>query len=794
MKNLALITGFSLIVLSPAAPGALQGIVYSADGQPSKGATVWATITFANPRIVLETTTDAEGRFTLDLFGSYRWTVRARKGRQSGEANDRYGQVQVEKDREPGPVIIRMAERGVLRGEILEAETGRPIPGGQLWLDNAVLVTADERGEYEFQGLELGDHSLRVLCLSRERLRVLYDTSLRPEALLDLRVQRAGKIRGVVLDEQGRPIPGARVYRATSGNALANKGWCEVTDLEGRFEWDGAAFGASHFLTAVAFGYAEQEEERIQVTEGQEPPLVTFRLQPKEGASRLFPYAQLKQGSTTRVIGLTPGEQLGSPQQPLPEEGPKEGQGPWPLQAEPSWRNLGGIVLSPEGKPLRDALVRWGATQYEEVSRQTYTGKDGRFSLEQVPDRPGYITVMAAKFAPAFVRVAEGQEEVEVSLEQGQTVGGVVQDEFGNPVDEVTVIPVIGSPDPSLCNPLWLDERKGRTDTMGRFQIEGLPRYGARFDFLHADLSELRNQSLLLGDSTNVVRMQAGGAIRGRVVDPEGQPVREFRILIQIPHRLEPGEKGGGFFAGFEGIGITFTSPEGTFVVSDVNAGHIHRVVAVAEGYGEAAQDRVEVQPMTRLPRAEELTLQLTAPHSLIIRVVEVEQDRPGKPLAGAKVVVLNDHPRRGRWFSWMYFDRTWNPTARGTTDTQGRAAFPSLHFDRGLVAVQCPGYGRHVVDWLPGISEVVIPMDPEAVVTGVLRSEQGYPLASASISLRSEQGDSIYHEIKPADQGRFRVDQLATGDYTLTVSEERHELYKKQFSLQPGQTFEFAP
>ena len=69
MKNLALIAGVSLVLLSPAVPGALQGVVYSADGQPSEGAVVWATITFAKPRIVLETTTDAGGRFALDLFG-----------------------------------------------------------------------------------------------------------------------------------------------------------------------------------------------------------------------------------------------------------------------------------------------------------------------------------------------------------------------------------------------------------------------------------------------------------------------------------------------------------------------------------------------------------------------------------------------------------------------------------------------------------------------------------------------------------------------------------------------------
>ena len=92
------------------------------------------------------------------------------------------------------------------------------------------------------------------------------------------------------------------------------------------------------------------------------------------------------------------------------------------------------------------------------------------------------------------------------------------------------------------------------------------------FTFLGEGVSDLRDHVLEL-DKENVVMMSAAGAIRGKVVDHEGKPVRNFRVLLNGSREREPGDKYGGFFAGFCGIGLTYTSDDGSFVVRNLGAG-----------------------------------------------------------------------------------------------------------------------------------------------------------------------------------------------------------------------------
>ena len=70
---------------------------------------------------------------------------------------------------------------------------------------------------------------------------------------------------------------------------------------------------------------------------------------------------------------------------------------------------------------------------------------------------------------------------------------------------------------------LW--DRSTQTDQEGRFVVEGLPAENISFTFLGHGVSDLRNDPLDL-DQDNRVVMTAAGAIRGKVVDPSGKPVR----------------------------------------------------------------------------------------------------------------------------------------------------------------------------------------------------------------------------------------------------------------------------
>jgi hypothetical protein len=94
-----------------------------------------------------------------------------------------------------------------------------------------------------------------------------------------------------------------------------------------------------------------------------------------------------------------------------------------------------------------------------------------------------------------------------------------------------------------------------------------------------------------MNGADNTVKMQYGGAVRGRVVDQDGKPVRNFRVLVNAPRERKPDDKlGGGYFAGFCGMGVRFTSPDGVFVLTGVVAGSVLRIWPWQKGTGRRSR------------------------------------------------------------------------------------------------------------------------------------------------------------------------------------------------------------
>jgi len=745
---------FSLAI--PVTAAELQGTVLSADGSPAVGATVSAAAMFYKPALRHQAKTDARGQFRFDLrplTGAQRWSVCARLGRLGGEVNDAFGTVRVEAGKDPAPVVIRLVERGEVRGHVLQAEDDRPISGVKLFLDSGEVLTTDDAGRFVAGGLPLKSHSLIPVTPGRIRQYVLFDNSLRPDAELDIRLERGGKITGRIVDEKGLPIPGAYLTRASSGTALTLNGWDQLCQPDGKFVYDGLYLEKLFYnLEASAPGFVSEELEQPQSRPGQPDSVAVF---------------QLKREATPPVADA--------------EREPRATDQRRPATAKLPRREIKGVVTGPTHKPVVGAVVRWGATMYEDTQRQTRSDKDGVFRLPDVPDRDGYITVMTDDYAPQFAEAKQGKTELSVALEIGQVVRGIVRNAAGRPVQGVDVVPVLGSPDPLLCNPLWLTERRTTTDADGRFKIGGLPTIGARFDFLHEYYSDQRSVSLRLGGEENEVKLVAGGGIRGTVLDPSGKPMRDFRIRLEIPRNLQPGEQAGGYYAGFDWYGASFTSADGTFVLSNVPAEAWLRVHAMAPGYGQAVLDRVQAKPLDALPPATDLTLQLTAPHSLRVQVVtEFLQ----KPVPDAVVTLIDEHLGLDGRFNWGY-DNLWGQ--RGWADKDGLAAFTSLAFAEATVVIESPGFARQRFGWRKGEKELRVTLAPEAVIAGIVRKE-GQPLGNYYVRLTSGASDSCSATVEPKDLGKFAINQLPAGEYTVEILDERMTLNKQVLTLAAGE------
>jgi beta-lactamase regulating signal transducer with metallopeptidase domain len=742
---------------APAATGKLTGqVLLAADHSPAAGAVVWAAQFDYGPLQRRKTVADAEGRYELNLAPGD-WYVWARRGTRGGEGHAPRRTVKVAAGRAVGPVTIHLEERGTFRGRLLEAESGNPIPGGRLFLDAGLVLTTDARGRFEVGGLERKNHEAFVVAPGRMRLRVLFDTTARADTELDVPVPRAGKIVGRVTDADGKPVPGAYVGRHTSGSFFSINGLFVACDAEGRFEYDDAVPPDQPTrLTASAPGYAEDERNGLTAPHPGKPLGVNFRLRPKPGT-------------------------------PAAEEGPGVGlRGP--AAGAEKLRAVSGVVRRPDGKAAAGVVVRWGYQPYA-GSTQTKTDAEGRFRL-RVPDKANMLAVLPRDFLPQFPQVeAGGDKAVEVTLKPGRTARGRVVDDAGKPISGVQVIVMTASPDPRIGNPFWLSESAVHTDAEGKFELKGVPD-PARFDFLKPGLSDLRNQTLDLARDDNTVTMQYGGAVYGKVVGADGKPVRNFRITVNFPHERRPGDQSGGYFAGYCGIGVRFTSPDGTFVLTGVGTGSVLRIAAIAEGHGEAVVDRVTAVAVNRLKGVEPVVLRAGPPVRFRVRVLTSDR----KPVPDARVTLVNGDPGLDKTFSWGYHDASWEDMGRRRTAADGWADFPALSFASATVLVRAPGHARYRVGWRDGAKELTCELGKEAVLTGEVCDEAGKPVETFYVNLTGG-GDQIAATVEPEDKGRFRIAELPAGTWQVLVrgADGRSTLHQAEVMLRAGETKELT-
>ncbi len=738
----------------------VTGVVYHEDGSPAAGAEVWAAAVFVyQPRREV-THTDKDGRFRLHLTPlsgeSETWSVKAYLGAKGGEASGYRdwlapleGWIGPLRGKAPNPVVVRLHKRGVVSGLVLAQESGRPLADARLYLGDGRIIVTDAMGAYRFGGLPPGNHRMTVVCAGRVRRRLLFDNTRRPDAELDITLPRGGKLRRRVLDEQGRPLADAAVGIPGSGNALAMCGRYVATDTAGNFVYDGVPFDKLICsIEASAAGYADSEMREFYVSPDKPPEPIVFRLRRSNLAN-------------------SPRKQWKPPTAGAPR------------------RDLRGIVRSPEGKPVAGATVKW-APYYESLPLETKTNGNGEFKLKQVPQHDGYVTVAADGFAPCFAPFKRDKFFVDVRLEPGRSVGGVVRGTTGRRLPGVRVYPVIPSPDAELYMHYWIKERAATTDVEGRFTIDDLPASNVLFDFLATGMSDLRNHKLRLGALDNEVTLCSVGAVRGRVLNPRGKPVRNFRVSVDIPHKYAPTEQVGGFDVGYMGFGVSFTDDSGRFLLTNVltnrPAGGVVRLVIEAPGFGQAVDDRVHVLPLDDLEGLPLKTFRLVEQHPLRI---DVRRAADGRSLEAAGVAFITESLSIQGRFEWGYDDlgcKRWKTDSHGLLDLK-------LPFSEATATVRSPGYARQHIEWRDRSEQLTVRMLPESVLSGSIAWKGGQSVGDCYINLLSAEHDEFSDELVPEDQGKFSFRELPSGNYTLTVRVGRDELFEGPVALKAGQT-----
>ncbi|HEY7112190.1 MAG TPA: carboxypeptidase regulatory-like domain-containing protein [Thermoanaerobaculia bacterium] len=633
-------------------------------------------------------------------------------------------------------------------------------------------------------------------------------TSLRLAALLYLGVcipVTAGTISGRVLDAEGNPVPGARVYwtaSRTEEEALADdtagvdqKAAGETrTAADGTFRATLAAqpgavavrveaaglpgavlpgpYDAADATTLPEIELPAAEKLAGKVVDESGKPVAGARVRVSSrglldadvglfasavsGADGGFTIPNAPKGLRSlevRAAGFAPSVR------PLLEATGNE------RVVLKAGGTVSGTVLEVSGKAAANAIV-----SCESVAART--GSDGKYRLTGVPAGTRAVEALGDDEAirKDGVKVAAGSVvELPLKLAKAATIGGTV-------VDETTRKPVAGVRiavrDPGGRGFFASAPRRTvRADSRGAFKAPGLEPGRYNVEAAHSGYLTSRAPNVAAAATSPgsvAIALTPAASISGKVVDEKKQPVRGARVrLAQDPSLRRMMRRGGGIREFLGGGRSVMTGPDGTYRLDSLAAENGVSVEAAKSGLVTARKTGVTIKAGQKLAGVD---LVLKAGLSARGRIV----DSKTQPVSGAEIRVSRREGRGGGGFGrgalQILGGRDAAPDAVSGAD--GSFAISGLEEGDYEIRVSRSGFAAKTSQ-LAAASPGPTPWPPivlagGAGLAGFVKTSGGTPVVGATIAAIGEGGRP--DAVTSGPDGSFRIADLAAGKAMMLI------------------------
>ncbi len=443
----------------------------------------------ANDISTQSTRTDAEGRFVLQnvLPGPVMSAQVRADGYVPYEASLRtgntWGEVEAGGALEVPP--IQLAEGGTIQGVVADAKTGEALPRArvmvvppqriwQVLFAGAPQTQANDKGEYVVTGVPPGDYGVVASAPGYAASDAAAETNAVTvgdaggSVTLDVVLQRASAVTGLVTDSKGEPVAGARVRtrvapdrgengrgrgRGTSRFAalLPGGSGSDLTDQDGRYVIQNVSPDRPWIVTAEADEYVPSESEPFEVEVGETKEMNVVLLGGGNLAGRVVDDRGRFVESARVRVGHIPDDRVAS-----------------------------------QGR-----LNAWQVDRYLEPTVY-FTDADGKFLARGLPPGRAVVKVESDGFVTYYkrnaeIRADETTSDYVVTLSRGETMAGVVKGASGGAVSGALVALTKGSL-PGQADGQQQDDGSSseaddeieprltsRTDRDGKFEIEHVP-------------------------------------------------------------------------------------------------------------------------------------------------------------------------------------------------------------------------------------------------------------------------------------------------------------------------------
>lgn len=381
-------------------------------------------------------------------------------------------------------------------------EAGRPIPGAKL---NVRIVNDRTDHETDRSGtvaVELPgkDPSLFVLRADapdyvpmRATWRNRAESGIKDPlpAGFTFQMEKGTAIGGVILDEAGKPVDGARVALSIGGESTPDQRAAPsiydhvvTTDTEGKWKC------------------------RIAPSKLTRPSLYVRHPDYVSDTG----YSSVPENHVSRLRAMT--------YQRILQKG----------------HTVSGTVVDPEGKPVAGAALALGHSPFGRRNLTPRTDENGQYRFPHVEPGQTVVTVLAKSFAPELRRIDVGPElgPVDFRLKRGKTLRLRVVDVTGEPIAGARVVPDTWRENRSLLA-LYAFGIPHETDKDGRLVWTAAPDDEIQFDVYTGKHMRIRERALVPRDEEYVLTLNPPLKISGRVVDAgTGKPIDSFRIVQGI--------------------------------------------------------------------------------------------------------------------------------------------------------------------------------------------------------------------------------------------------------------------
>lgn len=555
----------------PSQAASLEGTVVDPSGKPVQGAVVVARSQRHQERPPLSAKTDAAGRFVVASAVAPPYDI----------AVDVSGfGLSFTKGVSPGTrVRVRLSAGATIEGSVRDGGTGSPAVGARVEarvLNRLAMpdwehpdfgirrTTADGEGRYKLTGLLSGVHEVSVWLRGTGRGT---KGGVRAGERADIVLLHSATILGIVLGEDDRPLEGASVT-ATSDRVWRSGLQAAASRSDGAFELGGLGPGehsllvrhSTHAPTVETVTVPENGEASIEVRL-RRGVIVTGRLvDPKDrplsggvslleiegtkllkytsllatdvtaGADGVFRLANVPAGSSVievRAAGF-------ATQRVDVSASPRERQvDVGDIRLDPGLA-IGGRVRTVKQVVAEARVSGFRRGGSNPSLAETFSEPDGSFTLGGLEAGSYMVWVQVEGFAPATKDVEAGAENVDIVVEPGGTITGVVVDANGAPVSFYRA---------SAQAPALEDERGPRFaqeeifDADGRFTLKGLDAatYVVTVEASDRARKIIPKVNVSRGAAVDIgrIKLAAGARVSGIVVDGQGNAVAGARIAAK---------------------------------------------------------------------------------------------------------------------------------------------------------------------------------------------------------------------------------------------------------------------